>query len=96
MIGPRVDQVILVGVSLHDVSDALLADDLGYDIVAQRRHGVSGVCQAAAAAQVHLRERPASLTKLGPSKWLMLRGLAAASGKLRPQLLIVRRSKCLL
>ena len=43
-------------VSFHDVPDALLADDLGYDIVAQQSDGVGGVRQAAA-AQVHLRVR---------------------------------------
>ena len=51
----------LVGVGFHDVSHALLADDLGDDIVAQRANCVGGVGQAAAAeiqlvVGVHLRE----------------------------------------
>ena len=46
---PDVDHVVLVGVRLHDVAHALLADDLGDDVVAQRPHRVGRVGQAAAA-----------------------------------------------
>ena len=49
-----VDHVVLVGVRLHDVAHALLADDLGDDVVAQRPHRVGRVGQAAA-AKVDLR-----------------------------------------
>ena len=76
-----VDHVVLVGVRLHDVAHALLADDLGDDVVAQRPHRVGRVGQAAAAkvdlrVRLHLHEGEDLLvTKLGPSRWLMLRGL---------------------
>ena len=40
---PDVDHVVLVGVRLHDVAHALLADDLGDDVVAQRPHRVGRV-----------------------------------------------------
>ena len=53
---PNVDHVILVGVRFHDVAHALLADDLGDDVVPQRPHGVGSVGQAAA-AKVDLRVR---------------------------------------
>ena len=53
---PDVDHVVLVGVRLHDVAHALLADDLGDDVVAQRPHRVGRVGQAAA-AKVDLRIR---------------------------------------
>ena len=53
---PDVDHVVLVGVRLHDVAHALLADDLGDDVVAQRPHRVGRVGQAAA-AKVDLRVR---------------------------------------
>ena len=79
---PDVDHVVLVRVRLHDVAHALLADDLGDDVVAQRPHRVGRVGQAAAAKvdlRVGLKVKtcwlPASFTKLGPSRWLMLRGL---------------------
>ena len=45
-----------MGVRLHDVAHALLADDLGDDVVAQRPHRVGRVGQAAA-AKVDLRVR---------------------------------------
>ena len=48
--------MVLVGVRLHDVAHALLADDLGDDVVAQRPHRVGRVGQAAA-AKVDLRIR---------------------------------------
>ena len=51
---PDVDHVVLVSVGLHDVAHALLADDLGDDVVAQRPHRVGRVGQAAA-AKVDLR-----------------------------------------
>ena len=41
--------LVVVGVRLHDVAHALLADDLGDDVVAQRPHRVGRVGQAAAA-----------------------------------------------
>ena len=47
---PDVEHVALVGVRLRDVAHALLADDLGDDVVAQRPHHVGRVGQAAAAA----------------------------------------------
>ena len=53
---PDVDHVVLARVRLHDVAHALLADDLGDDVVAQRPHRVGRVGQAAA-AQVDLRVR---------------------------------------
>ena len=63
MIGPRTltMYVVVVGVRLHDVAHALLADDLGDDVVAQRPHRVGRVGQAAAAkvdfrVRLHLHE----------------------------------------
>ena len=53
---PDVDHVVLMRVRLHDVAHALLADDLGDDVVAQRAHRVGRVGQAAA-AKVDLRVR---------------------------------------
>ena len=53
---PDVDHVVLVGVRLHDVAHALLADHLGDHVVAQRPHRVGRVGQAAA-AKVDLRVR---------------------------------------
>ena len=53
---PDVDHVVLMRVRLHDVAHALLADDLGDDVVAQRPHRVGRVGQAAA-AKVDLRVR---------------------------------------
>ena len=52
----QVHHVVLVGVGFHDVPHALLADDLGDDVVAQRAHRVRGVGQAAA-AEVNFRVR---------------------------------------
>ena len=54
---PDVDHVVLVSVRLHDVAHALLPDDLGDDVVAQRPHRVGRVGQGAAAAKVDLRVR---------------------------------------
>ena len=74
------------------MAHALLADDLGDDVVAQRPHGVCGVGQAA--AQVHLRVR---LHLRKGEDLLVARlveggalGVASASGKLRPQFLVVQ------
>ena len=53
---PDVDHVVLVGVRFHDVAHALLAHNLGDDVVTQRPHGVCGVGQAAA-TKVDLRVR---------------------------------------
>ena len=57
----QVHHVVLVDIGFHDVSHALLADDLGDDVVAQRADRVRGVGQAAAAeiqlvVGVHLHE----------------------------------------
>ena len=52
----QVDHVVLVGVGFHDVLHALLADDLGDDVVAQRAHCLGGVGQAAA-AKINFRVR---------------------------------------
>ena len=48
--------MVLVVVRLHDVADALPADDLGDDVVPQRPDGLGGVRQAAA-PQVDFRVR---------------------------------------
>ena len=53
--------MVLVGVGFHDVPHALLADDLGDDVVAQRAHCLGGVGQAATAkinfrVRLHLHE----------------------------------------
>ena len=45
----QVDHVVLVGVGFHDVAHALLADDLGDDVVAQWSDCFGRICQAAAA-----------------------------------------------
>ena len=48
--------MVLTRVRLHDVAHALLANDLGDDVMAQRPHRVGRVGQAAA-AKVDLRVR---------------------------------------
>ena len=53
--------MVLVGVRLHDVTDALLADDLGDDVVSQRPNDLGGIRQAAASqvnfgVRLHLHE----------------------------------------
>ena len=53
---PDVDHVVLVGVRLHDVANALLANNLGDDVMPQRPNGVGSVGQAAA-SEVNFRVR---------------------------------------
>ena len=52
----QVHHVVLVSVGFHDITHALLADDLRDDVVAQRADGVRGVGQAAA-AEINFRVR---------------------------------------
>ena len=52
---PDVDHVVLTRVRLHDVAHALLADDLGDDVVAQRARRVPRVGQAAASKAASAR-----------------------------------------
>ena len=100
--------MVLVGVRLHDVANALLANDLGDDVVPQRPNGVGGVGQAAASevnfrVRLHLHEGEHLLVarlvdKAGSKQVIDAQGLAgrgalgvaAASGELRSQLLIVQ------
>ena len=102
----QVDHVVLVGVGFHDVPRALLADDLGDDVVAQRAHCVRGVGQAAAAeiqlvVGVHLHEGEdlaAALQEAGAQQVVDALGpagggarrIGAAAGELGAQLLVVQ------
>ena len=59
MIGPRTltMYVVVVGVRLHDVAHALLADDLGDDVVAQRpRVGQAAAAKVDLRVRLHLHE----------------------------------------
>ena len=102
----QVDHVILAGVRLHDVSHALLADDLRDDVMAQRADGVCGVGQAAAAeiqlvVGVHLHEGE-DLAAALQEAWAQqvvdavgpagggARRIGAAAGELGAQLLVVQ------
>ena len=105
---PDVDHVVLMRVRLHDVAHALLADDLGDDVVAQRAHRVGRVGQAAAAkvdlrVRLHLHEGEDLLVarlvdEAGAQQVVDAQGLAgrgalgvaAASGELAAQLLVVQ------
>ena len=102
----QVHHVVLVGIGFHDVSHALLADDLGDDVVAQRAHRVRSVGQAAAAeiqlvVGVHLHEcedLAAALQEAGAQQMVDAlrpagggaRGIGAAAGELGAQLLVVQ------
>ena len=102
----QVDHVVLVGIGFHDVSHALLADDLGDDVVAQRADRVRGVGQAAAAeiqlvVGVHLHEGEdlaAALQEAGAQQVVDALGpagggarrIGAAAGELGAQLLVVQ------
>ena len=99
---PDVEHVVLVGVRLHDVAHALLADDLGDDVVAQRPHRVGRVGQAAA-VRLRLHEGEdllfaclvdeAGAQQVVDAQGLAGRGalrVAAAARELRAQLLLVQ------
>ena len=102
----QVDHVVLVGVGFHDVPHALLADDLGDDVVAQRADRVRGVGQAAAAeiqlvVGVHLHEGEdlaAALQEAGAQQVVDALGpagggarrIGATAGELGAQLLVVQ------
>ena len=101
----QVHHVVFVGIGFHDVSHALLADDLGDDVVAQRSDRVRGVGQAAAAeiqlvVGVHLDEGEdlaAAFEEAGAQEMIdalgpaggSARWIGAAAGELGAQLLIV-------